>query len=168
MRGGDGGAREVMAATPRFGLTWDPDDMKRTALHEAGHAVIAWSFLVIVECIHLDLDNRSGHTRVATMDHLQAFEQIAECVGGLEAEKMFKPPHSEARAFWDLHHNLPPILRAHGTSEEEPAGQELRNQGDICARERLGKRESKVRAVAEHLVKHHYMDRVTFEALMRD
>jgi hypothetical protein len=35
-------------------MTWDPDDKERTALHEAGHAVVAWSFNVVVGCIHLD------------------------------------------------------------------------------------------------------------------
>ena len=149
-------------------MTWEPDDKERTALHEAGYAVMAWSFQVVVGCIHLDLKNKSGHTQVASMDHLQAFEQIAECVGGLEAEEMFKPPGSKRRATWDLHHNLPPILRAHGTSEHEPAGQALRSQGDICARERLRKHESKVRAVARHLVEHAYMDRVVFEVMMKE
>jgi hypothetical protein len=41
-------------------MTWGPDDKDRTALHEAGHAVVAWSFGVTVGCIHLDLENTSG------------------------------------------------------------------------------------------------------------
>jgi hypothetical protein len=33
---------------------------------------------------------------------------------------------------------------------------------------RLRKHETKVRRVAHHLVEHHYMDRIVFEAMMRD
>jgi hypothetical protein len=72
------------------GMTWDPDNKDRTALHEAGHAVVAWSFGVTVGCIHLDLENKSGHTMVASTAHLQPFEQIAQCLAGFEAEQAFQ------------------------------------------------------------------------------
>jgi hypothetical protein len=63
---------------------------------------------------------------------------------------------------------VPPILRANGTSDDEPKGQELLRQGHICSEKLLHEHESKVRAVARHLVEHHYMDRVVFEAMMKE
>jgi hypothetical protein len=152
----------------RVRMTWDPDDKDRTALHEAGHAVVAWSFGVTVGCIHLDLENKSGHTMVASTAHLQPFEQIAQCLAGFEAEQAFKPPANQSRAGYDRYHHVPPILRANGTSDDEPKGQELLRQGHICSEKRLHEHESKVRAVARHLVEHHYMDRVVFEAMMKE
>jgi hypothetical protein len=62
---------------------------------------------------------------------------------------------------------MPPILRANGTSDDEPKGQELLTQGH-CSEKLLHEHESKVRAVARHLVEHHYMDRVVFEAMMKE
>ena len=108
-----------------------------------------------------------GH-RVTDRERLKPSEQIAITLAGLEAEEMFKPPGGKFRASYDLHHNLPQILRAHGTSEHELAGQALIERGRACAVARLRKRESKVRAVACHLAEHDYMDRVVFEALMKE
>jgi Peptidase M50B-like len=45
--------------------TWDPDDMAKAAFHEAGHAVVAWSFCLSVEHIELDVRNNSGHVKMA-------------------------------------------------------------------------------------------------------
>jgi hypothetical protein len=149
-------------------VTWDPEDMERAALHEAGHAVVAWSFGVIVGCIHLDLKNKSGSAHIACTAHLEPFEQIANCLAGYEAEQVFKPPGSERRAFDDFHDKVPKILRKNGTSLDEREGQDLRKQGRACAESRLCEHENKVRAVACHLVEHHYMDRVVFEAMMQE
>ena len=69
---------------------------------------------------------------------------------------------------YDRHHHVPPILRATGTSEDEPEGKALCEQGRVCAEERLHEHKSKVCAVARHLVEHDYMDRVEFEAMMKE
>jgi hypothetical protein len=49
-----------------------------------------------------------------------------------------------------------------------PREKELLRQGHICSEKLLHEHESKVRAVARHLVEHHYMDRVVFEAMMKE
>jgi len=69
--------------------TWDRE---RTALHEAGHAVVAWSFGVTVGCIHLDSEKQGGHAEIAPATHLEPFEQIAIALAGFESEQIFKPP----------------------------------------------------------------------------
>jgi Peptidase M50B-like len=149
-------------------LTWNPEDKERTALHEAGHAVVAWSFGVTVGYIHLDLENESGHAQIASTAHLEPFEQIANWLAGYEAEQVFKPPGNGRRAFDDFYDKVPKILRENGTSLDEPEGQDLRERGRACAESRLRKHENKVRAVACHLVEHHRMDRALFEAMMHE
>jgi hypothetical protein len=148
-------------------LTWDPDDKERTALHEAGHAVLAWSFGVTVGCIHLDVENESGHTTAGLTAHLKPVEQIANRLAGFEAEQVFKPPGKVKRA-WDDFLKVREILEENGTPEDTPEGQKLDKQGRVCAEMRLRKHETKVRRIAHHLVKHHYMDRVVFEAMMQE
>jgi hypothetical protein len=163
-RGGDGGVREVMEAG---GMTWDFDDKERTALHEAGHAVVAWSFGVAVGCLYLDPKTKGGGAPIDSTTHLAPFEQIANWLDGFESEQAFKPPGRKYNAGKDFG-EVRRILRENGTSKDEPEGQALRERGCACAKSRLREHESKVRAVARHLVDHHYMDRIVFEAMMRE
>jgi hypothetical protein len=145
-------------------MTWDPDDKERTALHEAGHAVVAWSFHVRVEGVHLDLKTGGGHTD-ADGEHLEPVQQIASRLAGYEAEQVFKPPGRKAKAMYDFGH-VSRILRENETPEDTPEGQELRERGRACAEARLREHEVQVRHVAHHLIEHHYIDRVEFEAMM--
>src|SRR5262249_7795659 len=148
-------------------LAWNPEDKERTALHEAGHAIVARSFGVTVGCIHLDLETEGGHAHFASTAHLKHFEQIANWLAGFEAEQAFKPPGRKAKAMIDCG-EVCRILRENGTPEEETEGQALRERGRACAERLLREHESKVRRVARHLVEHHYMDRVLFEAMMQE
>ena len=147
-------------------MTWDRDDKERTALHEAGHAVVAWSFGVTVERIYLDLVNESGHTDAATA-HLKPVEQIANRLAGFEAEQAFKPPGKGRRAL-DDRYRVQMILQENETPENTPAGQELRERGRACAEARLREHETKVFRVALHLLEYHYLDRVAFDAMMQE
>jgi hypothetical protein len=147
-------------------MTWDPDDKERTALHEAGHAVVAWSFHVIVDGVHLDLKNKSGHTN-APGEHLEPVQQIASRLAGYEAERVFKPPGRKAKVMYDFGH-VSRILRENNTPEDTPEGQELRERGRACAEARLREHSAKVRDVADHLAAHHYIDRVLFEVMMQE
>src|SRR5262244_1504484 len=72
-----GAHRRDTVLAHRQALTWDPEDKERTALHEVGHAVVAWSFGITVGCIHLDIEKEGGHAQIASTAHLEHFEQIA-------------------------------------------------------------------------------------------
>ena len=139
---------------------WDPDDKERTALHEAGHAIVGWSCGAIVGCIHLDTEKQGGSAHMTFAEHFSSVEEIAYWLGGYEAEQMLKPPGSKRRAMVDVG-ETDRILR------ENEAGEELRQQGRECARTRLREHESKLRVVVSHLVQYNYMDRVTFQAMMQ-
>ncbi len=147
-------------------MNWDPDDKERVAFHEAGHAVVAWSFDLTVEGIYLDLVNQSGHTEISADEgHLQPFEQIAKWYAGCEAEETLRPPVNWDRGR-DDRFRIGQILDKH-TPGETRERQELREQGRACAVARLLKYETEVREVARHLVEHHHLDWVRFEEIMR-
>ena len=52
--GGGSNAMRLMATT------WDPDDMKKVAFHEAGHAVVMWLLGIPLKHIRLDLEKEGG------------------------------------------------------------------------------------------------------------
>jgi hypothetical protein len=148
-------------------MTWDPDDKERTALHEAGHVVVAWSFGLLVGSIHLDLKTKGGHADIASHTHLERVQQIANWLAGYEAEQAFKPPGRKAKAAFDCG-EVRRILRDNDTPEDTHEGQDLRECGRACAKVRLLKHETKVHRVARRLIEHHYIDRAAFEEMMRE
>jgi hypothetical protein len=152
------------------GMTWNRDDKEKTALHEAGHAVVAWSFGVTAEHVYIDLETKGGGVDIApaSIANLTPVEQIANCFAGFEAEQAFKPPGRNAKPMYDCG-DVRRILRENGTPEETPEGRELRERGRAYAAARLREHETKVRRVAHHLAEHHHMiDRVAFEAMMKE
>jgi hypothetical protein len=149
-------------------MIWNPDDKERTALHEAGHAVVAWSFgVAVVKCLYLDPKTHGGGAPIASTAHLERFEQIANWLAGFEAEEAFMHPGRKYNAEGDFG-EVRRILRENGTSKDEPEGKALCERGRSCAEERLRDHATKVRQIADHLVEHHYMDRVAFEAVMKE
>jgi hypothetical protein len=151
-------------------LTPDPVIMKKVAFHEAGHAVLAWSFGVPVGGVYLDLQKESGHIDAPSHKHMDIdiTRRIAFCLAGLRAEDAFTPPGRPAKAAFDLG-NVWELLRESGTPKDTPEGKVLRNQGRACADKQLRKHEARVRRVAEALLQQpHKITRDQFEQLMRE
>ena len=129
---------------------WDPDDKERTALHEAGHAVVAWSFGLTVECVYLDLEKEGGNTLTdrAGEEKLCEIEHIAIALAGYASESIFKPPARKAKAIHDFHTSVPQIFRRYGVEDEREQRTKCR-QGGACSKGRLRDHEAKVRRVAQ-------------------
>ena len=73
-------------------------DPRSTAVHEAGHAVVAWSFGLPVHSIRVtysDAKGWHGGTDTDKPDHLSLVEQIAICAAGGIAEETFDCPTHE-------------------------------------------------------------------------
>jgi len=148
-------------------MTWHSDDVERTALHEAGHAVVCWSYGRIMTRLHLDDVKEGGQAHFDPDLTLDVIGELACCLAGYEAEQLFKPPGRRGKAGWDFLHCVPIILRMNGASEDEPEEQALREQGRICAENRLLDHEARVRLVARYLIEHRHMNRDTFEVMMQ-
>jgi hypothetical protein len=145
-------------------------DLEKAAYHEAGHAVVAWSFGVPVGGIYLDLQNESGHMDAPSPKHMDIdiARRIAFCLAGLRAEDAFAPPGRPAKAAFDFG-NVWEMLRDNGTPKDMPEGKALRNQGRDCADKQLRKHAAKVRRVAERLLQPpHEITREQFEHLMQN
>jgi hypothetical protein len=62
-----------------------------TAIHEAGHVVVAWTFGLPVGAmeIGIDGDDTSGKSEIAETASLTVVDRIALCAAGVQAERVF-------------------------------------------------------------------------------
>jgi hypothetical protein len=138
-----------------------------TAYHEAGHAVVAWSFCLQVGTIIVVADGASGGAQIGPADHLSLVEQIAVCAAGYTAEDVFGHHHANRLAAACDHTRIRKVLEDHGISEGEEAVA-LRSKGAACARAHLLAHEAKVIRLAERLVHDGCVDDAEFRRLMED
>jgi hypothetical protein len=148
-------------------MTSDDERYPRgTAYHEAGHAVVAWSFGLKVGTVSVLADDASGSTQIAPADHLGLVEQIAVCAAGYTAEKRFAYPTHYYAAFGD-YNRIRKLLEDHGISEGEEAAA-LRSKGIDCARDRLVANQAAVIRLAERLVQSGSIGEAEFRRLMEE
>ena len=68
----------------------DDSDLRATAYHESGHAVVAWSLNLRVHNVSIRADNvRAGETNTDPANHLPIEDQLAILVAGREAAHIF-------------------------------------------------------------------------------
>jgi hypothetical protein len=106
-----------------------------TSVHEAGHAVVAWSFGVPVGALWVDSDDASGGAEIGSAAHLTLADQIAIWLAGAVAQDVFKCLGHELSGFTD-YVAIMELLEEHGVSEQAE-GRALRAQGWDIAAERL-------------------------------
>jgi hypothetical protein len=123
---------------------------RSTAFHEAGHAVVAWSFGLAVDAVWVNADDASDGANISPSDHLPLAEQIAVWWSGTAAESVFECPSHEYAAFGD-HAGVMELLEVHGISEEE-RGPALRAEAFGIATARLEANKTRVIELAERLV----------------
>lgn len=137
-----------------------------TAVHEAGHAVVAWSLDLPVGAIWVSADDASGGAQIGRADHLKLEEQIAvRCAGGI-AEEVFECSNHEFATFND-NVAIMALLDEHGVTEEN-GGAAIRAQGYDIAAAKLGVNRAKVLALIEQLVEHGRVEPAAFLILMND
>jgi len=149
---------------------WDPIDMEKAAFHEVWHAVVAWSFNLVVHRVYLDIANNSGGMQTPSSPPNDVTHRNAISYAGFEAENIFKGPASFLRADDDR-------TRAWGVIANAIAprnifsleGRRLEIASRACAQERLREHTKKLRQVAKRLLKSpHEITREQFEQLMQD
>ena len=132
-----------------------------TAYHETGHAVIAHALGLRVGGIHINEHDEGGGAAVSDWVMSRSFvEQAALRLAGMKAQTLWGKS-----------------TRSLGGSDREKFLNHCRGLSDACrdeieirgfelASEKLQTYESKVKAVAEHLIEHGRMTEGEFEALM--
>jgi hypothetical protein len=137
---------------------------RSTAFHEAGHAVVAWSFGLTVDAVWVNADDASGGASISPVDHLTLAEQIAVWWSGTAAESVFDCQSHEYAAFED-HVRGMELLEVHGISEEEH-GPALRAEALSIATARLEANKTRVIELTERLAVDGRVDASEFLQLM--
>src|SRR5262245_11759854 len=130
-----------MANSDRFGA----------AVHEAGHAVVAWALGLVVGELAIGIkgDDTAGTSEIGDSGHLPLVDQIAICLAGLEAQEMFEcPPHNLA-GMSDLGKIVELIENGRISGDES---RRLREAGATRARNLLSVNREQVVRLAEALV----------------
>ena len=123
---------------------------RSTAIHEAGHAIVAWSFGLPIGAIWVSAEDASGGTEIGSADHLKLADQIAVwCAGGI-AQEICECPGHELATFQD-NVAIMNLLEEHGFTEEDD-GPALRAHGYSIAASKLQLHRAKMMVVVEQLV----------------
>jgi ATP-dependent Zn protease len=80
------------------------DDRYGTAVHEAGHAVVAFALGLRTRkmAVGIDGDDAAGAAEIEASTHLPLVDQIAICSAGADAQRMLEVPTHDIGAFLDM------------------------------------------------------------------
>jgi ATP-dependent Zn protease len=141
--------------------------LRGMAYHEAGHAVVAWSFGLEVGEIHIrEIGAGNGGAQIGCADHLPLVDQLASLAAGKEAERFFKSPLPDHASDCDRVMAIDLVLKLHvglASDEIEPH----LSAGHARARERLDEHQHRVTRLADRLFQDRHVSASTFEGLMR-
>ena len=78
------------------------EQRRSTAIHEAGHVVVAWTLGLPVGAMEIGLngDDTAGKSEIADTASLSMIDRIALCAAGLQAERLFGCETMHERAGW--------------------------------------------------------------------
>jgi hypothetical protein len=135
--------------------------------HEAGHAVVAWSFDLPVRVVRVCFNEAKGWHGGTDIDgnaeHLTSIDQIAILAAGFTAEKIFKCPAHEGAAN-DDHARIALILLAEGIPGEDHWPRVI--EAGKCASERLNLHKDKFLGLVGRLSESGYVEWLEFQRLM--
>jgi hypothetical protein len=141
-------------------------DLWGIAYHEAGHAVVAWSFDLKVHNIYIrEGDVLQGKTCTDCAAHLPLVDQVAVLAAGIVATQVFERPLPVYFAQRDREQTLNLILSVLSGIELEQIDHH-RKEGENRARDRLVKHKSKVIRLAECLFDVRHVDGPKFARLI--
>jgi hypothetical protein len=150
--------------------SWDPADCRKTAIHEAGHAVVGWT-LGILPTGGASLDHEKEGGRVdfprVEVERLPPDQQIAIWLACFEAEQLLVPPARKRTALAD-EGEVWRIQRENDTTFDQPEGQALREQGRVLAELKLREHKVAVLRVADALVEKSVLSQEEILSLLDD
>jgi hypothetical protein len=171
--------RPMVAAQRRdyghMATDWDPDDMAKVAVHEAGHALVAWLFGIPLKRIYLDLNSQGGaavpDVDVECAARLNLLQAIAVHYAGPVSERTFGgPPNQNTERRADHDNKMASLmLDRNGTAPFDADGLSLKARAHSRVEELLRRHESRIRRVAKRLLQPpHKMNPARFKRLMRE
>jgi ATP-dependent Zn protease len=126
------------------------EERRSTAIHEAGHVVVAWALDLPVGSMTVGCngDDTAGTSEIdETTRQLSVTDQIALCVAGLEAQRLFRCESTHLHAGLSDFGKIIEMLD--GLSEEEADA--IRSKGHDRAVELLDCRRTLIERIAERL-----------------
>lgn len=141
----------------------DDSDLRATAVHEAGHAIVMWSLHLSVHAVAIREDDQEGSADIldGSADGLSLVDHIAVCAAGMEAETIFQSPTHDGAHYGDLRMILKLLKKAPKHRRDA-----LCNAGFARAHEILVMHQSKVARLAKRLLEVHPIDAAEFVRLM--
>jgi hypothetical protein len=128
--------------------------LRSVAYHEAGHAVVGLALGLPVARVQIfDTDN-SGKADIGNAEHLPIVDQIAICVAGMAATKMFDAPSAHEFANLGDHGQVIELLY----DIDEATGDELRDKGHQRAWDLLKAHVRNVEDIAAQLLAQRKLD----------
>jgi ATP-dependent Zn protease len=143
------------------------DYLRAMSYHEAGHAVVAWSFGVEVGNIHIrEIGAGNGGAQIGSADHLPLTDQLALLAAGKEAERQCKSGLPDYASDEDRLMAINLVLKHQpGLSSDEI--QRHLDAGHDRARERVVEHRAKIERLADRLRHDREVSAATFLLLMQ-
>jgi hypothetical protein len=149
--------------TPEPEAIGEADYLRGVAFHEAGHAVVAWSLKLRVLGLRVrGIGAGDSETKTDPADRLPLTDQLALCLAGEKAGKLFECPLPPWTARSDREKVLTLLLGLSGHEDEK-----RRVQGYARAHALLLEHQDRVVRLVTRLLEVHEVDAAEFLHLMR-
>lgn len=137
-----------------------------TAVHEAGHAIVAWALGLSVGGLELFDADGAGRSWIEDNTHLEVVDQIAVCAAGIEAVELldagaFLDGAALSQAGYSDHGKIIELLADRPEAEHDG----IRHEGHRRARTMLEQNQDRLRAVAEALASAGHLDAEGFRKI---
>ena len=135
-----------------------------TAVHEAGHAIVATAVGLTIECLVISSeDNTAGCTRIECAENLNIVDQIAVTIAGAVAQSLMNAESHDLASFGDEAR-----IRTLVDDLEPAEGERIRNEGAARAGDILTSSRSQLTSVAAALATKKRLSGEEFAFAVRD
>ena len=138
-------------------------DRYGAAVHEAGHAVVAWALGLKTRemAVGINGDGAAGEAEIDEGTHLPLVDRIAIYSAGADAQRMLDAPTNGIVATLDMDE-----IRKLIDDRAEDEGKVLRYAGTLRSKELLELHRGKVERLAEALAERTELDQVAIEQIL--
>jgi ATP-dependent Zn protease len=143
------------------------DYLRAMSYHEAGHAVVAWSFGLEVGNIYIrEIGAGNAGAQIGGTDRLPLTDQLAALAAGKEAEREFESYLPDHASDCDRVMAINLVLKYHPNLSSDEIQSHL-NAGHVRACERLTEHLAKIERLADRLRQDREVSAAAFERLMQ-